>query len=261
MPAQNRHDPHLLTPVSRQPEREAIGIGVPLPFGGVDIWTAYELSWLNPQGKPRIALGTLTFPADSPQLIESKSLKLYLNSFNLASFENAPALTAVLEEDLSRASGSPVEVLLKSAEVFGQEQIQELPGESLDRLEVEFRDYAVDPDYLAVGERVVEETLVSNLLRTNCPITGQPDWAGIQIRYRGPRMDRVGLLRYLVSFRQHQDFHENCVERVFMDLRRRCRPDRLTVYARYTRRGGIEINPFRSNYEMTRPANTRTARQ
>jgi 7-cyano-7-deazaguanine reductase len=258
---QDRHDPRLLSPFSRQPEREEIGIGSPLPFWGVDIWTAYELSWLNPQGKPQIALGTFCFQANSPLLIESKSLKLYLNSFNQVSFDNFAVLKAALEEDLSRASGSPVEVLLKSPEVFGQEKIEELPGESLDRLEVEIRDYALDPDYLTVGKPVVEETLVSNLLRTNCPITGQPDWAGIQIRYRGPRMDREGLLRYLVSFRQHQDFHENCVERIFMDLRRRCRPERLTVYARYTRRGGIEINPFRSNYETIRPDNTRTTRQ
>jgi 7-cyano-7-deazaguanine reductase len=255
------HDPHLLFPVSREPEREEIGIGNPLPFWGVDIWTAYELSWLNPQGKPRIAIGAFCFPADSPRLIESKSLKLYLNSFNQASFENSSALKAVLEDDLSRTSGSSVEVRLKPPEVFGQEQIAELPGESLDCLEVEFQDYTVDPNYLAVSERVVAETLVSNLLRTNCPITGQPDWAGIQIRYRGPQMDRVGLLRYLVSFRQHQDFHENCVERIFMDLCRRCRPERLTVYARYTRRGGIEINPFRSNFATTRPGDTRTARQ
>jgi 7-cyano-7-deazaguanine reductase len=261
LPEQDRHDPYLLSPVSRQPERHEIGIGTPLPFWGLDIWTAYELSWLHPSGKPQIALGTFTFPADSPQLIESKSLKLYLNSFNQAPFENSLALKTVLKEDLSRASGSPVEVLLKSPEVFGQEQIEELPGESLDRLAVEVRDYALNPNHLAVGERVVEETLVSNLLRTNCPITGQPDWAGIQIRYRGPRLDRVGLLRYLVSFRQHRGFHENCVEHIFMDLHRRCRPERLTVYARYTRRGGIEINPFRSNFETTPPGNARTARQ
>ena len=257
----DRYDPHLLSPVSRQPQREEISIGTPLPFWGMDIWTAYELSWINPQGKPQIAIATLCFPADSPQLIESKSLKHYLNSFNQACFENAHSAQKILEQDLSRASGRPVEVLLKSPEVFGQERIEELPGESLDRLEVDIRDYRVNPDFLETGDRVVEETLVSNLLKTNCPITGQPDWAAIQIRYRGPRMDRAGLLRYLVSYRQHQDFHENCVERIFMDLRRRCRPEKLTVYARYTRRGGIDINPFRTNFETTRPVHSRTARQ
>jgi 7-cyano-7-deazaguanine reductase len=154
-----------------------------------------------------------------------------------------------------------VEVLLKSAEVFGQERIEELPGESLDRLEVAIRDYRVNPDFLETGDRVVEETLVSNLLKTNCPLTGQPDWAAVQIRYRGPQMDRAALLRYLVSYRQHQDFHENCVERIFMDLRRCCRPEKLTVYARYTRRGGIDINPLRTNFETTRPVDSRTARQ
>ncbi len=167
----------------------------------------------------------------------------------------------VLSEDLSRASGSPVEVLLKSPEFFGQEKIEELSGESLDRLEADIREYRVNPDFLKTGAPVVEETLVSNLLKTNCPITGQPDWASVQIRYQGPRMERAGLLRYLVSYRQHQDFHENCVERIFMDLRRRCRPEKLTVYARYTRRGGIDINPFRTNFETTGPVQFRTARQ
>jgi 7-cyano-7-deazaguanine reductase len=255
------YDPLLLSPISRQPQREESGIGTPLPFWGMDIWRAYELSWINPQGKPQIAIATFYFPADSPRLIESKSLKHYLNSFNQASFENAPSAQKILEQDLSRASGSPVEVFLKSPEVFGQERIEELPGESLDRLEVDIRDYRVNPDFLETGDRVVEETLVSNLLKTNCPITGQPDWAAIQIRYRGPRMERTGLLRYLVSYRQHQDFHENCVERIFMDLRRRCRPEKLSVYARYTRRGGIDINPFRTNFETTRPFHSRTARQ
>jgi len=258
---QDHYDPHLLAPVSRQPQREEIGIGDPLPFWGMDIWTAYELSWINPQGKPEIAIAALYFPADSPQLIESKSLKQYLNSFNQTSFQNAHSAQTILEQDLSQASGSPVEVLLKSAEVFGQERIEELPGESLDRLELDIRDYRVNPDFLEAGAPVVEETLVSNLLKTNCPITGQPDWAAIQIRYRGPRMERAGLLRYLVSYRQHQDFHENCVERIFMDLRRRCRPEKLTVYARYTRRGGIDINPFRTNFETARPVPSRTARQ
>jgi 7-cyano-7-deazaguanine reductase len=257
----DRYDPHLLFPVSRQPQREEIGIQTPLPFWGADIWTAYELSWIDPRGKPQIAIATLYFTADSPQLIESKSLKQYLNSFNQTSFKNTHEVQTILTQDLSRASGCPVEVLLKSSGVFGQERIEELPGESLDRLKVDIRDYQVNPDFLEAGSPVVEETLVSNLLKTNCPITGQPDWAAIQIRYRGPRMVHDGLLKYLVSYRQHQDFHENCVERIFMDLRRRCRPEKLTVYACYTRRGGIEINPFRTNFETTRPVPSRTARQ
>jgi 7-cyano-7-deazaguanine reductase len=261
LPYQDRYDPQLLFPISRRPQRQEIGLADPLPFWGMDIWTAYELSWINPQGKPQIALATLYFPADSPQLIESKSLKQYLNSFNQTSFENAHLVQTVLTQDLGRVSGSPVEVFLKSAEVFGREQIEELSGESLDQLELDIRDYQVNPELLIAGAPVVEETLVSNLLKTNCPISGQPDWAAVQIRYQGPRLDRAGLLRYLVSYRQHQAFHENCVERIFMDLWRRCRPEKLTVYARYTRRGGIEINPFRSNFEKTRPGHSRTARQ
>ena len=257
----DRYDPHLLSPISRQPQREKIGIQAPLPFWGVDIWTAYELSWVNPQGKPQIAIGTLYFSADSPHLIESKSLKYYLNSFNQTEFENALSVRRILEQDLSGVSGRPVEVLVKSPEDFGEEQIAALQGESLDQLEVDIRDYQVRPDFLEAGAAVVEETLVSNLFKTNCPITGRPDWAAIQIRYRGPQMDRIGLFSYLISYRRHQDFHEHCVERIFIDLRRRCRPEKLTVYARYTRRGGIDINPFRTNFETTRPVPSRTARQ
>jgi 7-cyano-7-deazaguanine reductase len=258
---QERYDPRLLSPISRRPQREESGIVEPLPFWGVDVWTAYELSWINPQGKPQIALATFYFPADSPQLIESKSFKQYLNSFNQTPIEDSQSLQTILTQDLSRACGSPVEVLLKSAEIFEQERIEELPGESLDRLEVDFSEYRVNPDFLDAGAPVVEETLVSNLLKTNCPISGQPDWAAIQIRYRGPRLDRAGLLRYLVSYRLHQDFHENCVEKIFMDLWLRCRPEKLTVYARYTRRGGIDINPFRTNFETTPLVRSRTARQ
>jgi 7-cyano-7-deazaguanine reductase len=255
------YDPQLLSPISRREARSQIGIGDPLPFWGVDLWTAYEFSWLDPRGKPQIALANLYFPADSPRLIESKSLKFYLNSFSQTIFESTlPAINS-LERDLSLACGSPVEVNLQLPEGFDKEAIRELKGESLDRLAVEIRDYRVNPDFLEAGGPPVEETLVSNLLKTNCPITGQPDWAGVQIRYQGPRMDRSGLLRYLVSFRQHQGFHENCVERIFMDIGRRCRPEKLTVYARYTRRGGIDINPFRTNFETSRPVNSRTARQ
>jgi 7-cyano-7-deazaguanine reductase len=257
----DRYDAQLLCPISRRSQRKEIGIADPLPFWGVDLWTAYELSWLTLQGIPRIAIATLSFQADSPEMIESKSLKQYLNSFHQTAFEDVHSLQTVLEQDLSRASGSSVEVLLKSPEVFRDEQIEELSGESLDWLEAKIRDYRVNPDFLEAGAPVVEETLVSNLLKTNCPLTGQPDWASIQIHYRGPRMERVGLLKYLVSYRQHQDFHENCLERIFMDLRHRCCPEKLTVYARYTRRGGIDINPFRTNFEKTRPPNFRSARQ
>ncbi len=152
-------------------------------------------------------------------------------------------------------------MVLKLPEIFGGERIETLQGETLDHLEVKVSRYRVDPGFLAVKKEIVEETLTSDLFKTNCPITGQPDWAGIQIRYRGPVMERTGLLKYLISFRQHQAFHETCVERIFLDLSRRCRPEKLTVYARYTRRGGIDINPFRTNYEMEIPRNIRTPRQ
>lgn len=261
MAYKDRIDPTLLCPVSRRSQRAEMGLIDPLPFWGWDIWTAYELSWLNPQGKPQIALADFFFRADSPYLIESKSLKFYLNSLNQTLFESGAGLQSRISEDLARVSGSPVQVVLKLPENFGRERIETLPGESLDHLELNVSRYRVDPGFLAVKKEIIEETLTSDLFKTNCPITGQPDWAGIQIRYRGPAMERTGLLKYLISFREHQAFHETCVERIFLDLSRCCRPEKLAVYARYTRRGGLDINPFRTNYERTCPANFRTARQ
>ena len=261
MAYKDRIDPELLCPIPRRPQRAEMGLTDPLPFWGWDIWTAYELSWLNRQGKPKIALADFFFPADSPNLIESKSLKLYLNSLNQTLFESGAGLQSRITEDLGRVSGCPVQVVLKLPEIFGGERIETLQGESLDHLEVNVSRYRVDPGFLAVKKEIIEETLTSDLFKTNCPITGQPDWAGIQIRYRGPAMDRTGLLKYLISFRQHQAFHETCVERIFLDLSRCCRPEKLTVYARYTRRGGLDINPFRTNYEMEIPRNIRIPRQ
>ena len=260
-PYRDTYDPGLLQPVPRAPHRRELGIGDTLPFSGADIWTAYELSWLDPKGKPQVAMATFAVPADTPNLIESKSLKLYLNSFNQTPVTSPEALRETLLEDLGGACGAPVGVEIRLPEDFGDERIEELDGESIDAIDVETRDYLPNPDHLRTGRSPAEETLVSNLLKTNCPLTGQPDWAGIQIRYSGPRIDRAGLLRYIVSFRRHGGFHEHCTERIFMDILRRCRPARLTVYARYTRRGGLDINPFRTNCGEKVPRNVRTARQ
>jgi 7-cyano-7-deazaguanine reductase len=261
IPYKDQYDPSLLQPVPRAPHRRRLGIEGTLPFTGADLWTAYELSWLDAKGKPRVAMATFAVPAESPNLIESKSFKLYLNSFNQTPVVSPNALRDILVRDIESACGASVGIELSLPENFADEQIEELDGETLDEIDVEIRDYLPNPGHLVVGRSSVEETLVSNLLKTNCPLTGQPDWASIQFRYKGPRIDRAGLLKYLVSFRQYGGFHEHCAESIFMDVLKQCRPDRLTVYARYTRRGGLDINPFRTNCGEKLPRNVRTARQ
>ena len=258
----DRYDPALLFPIPRSAKREEIGVGMPLPFQGVDIWNAYELSWLDARGKPVVALAEFRVPAHSPNIIESKSFKLYLNGFSQERMASADALLATLLRDLSAAAGAPVQVLLSEPRAKGHATV-DLAGECIDGLEVEISDYGPPrADYLSAdGSRpVVEETLVSDLLRSNCPVTGQPDWGSVQISYRGAPIDREGLLRYLVSFRNHNEFHEQCVERIFVDVMQHCAPQALSVYARYTRRGGLDINPYRSTGDGE-PGNPRGARQ
>ncbi|WJF90688.1 NADPH-dependent 7-cyano-7-deazaguanine reductase QueF [Paraburkholderia bonniea] len=258
-----QYDPSLLFPIPRQPARDAIGIGQPLPFFGTDIWNAYELSWLNPRGKPQIALATFYVPADSPFIIESKSFKLYLGSFAQTAYDSAEALRDALKRDVSAICGANVPVRLTLSADFGQLQMDEFDGLSLDRLDLDADVYHPDPSLLsaALTQAPMEETLYSNLLKSNCPVTGQPDWGSVQIRYSGPPIDHAGLLRYIISYRQHTGFHEQCVERIYSDIMQACQPARLAVYARYTRRGGLDINPFRTNYNMPLPDNLRTARQ
>ncbi len=257
------YDAGLLCRFPREPKRRELGLAGELPFGGFDLWNAYELSWLTPAGKPVVAMGEFRFPCTSPFLIESKSLKLYLNSFNQTRFADAAAVAAVIEGDLAKASSALVNVRLLPLSACTGSALAELPGRSLDDLEVSIDCYDYDPNLLAgaaaPGE-VVEETLHSHLLKSNCLVTRQPDWASVLIRYHGPRIDPAALLRYLISFRRHSEFHEQCVERIFTDLLHHCRPEQLTVYARYTRRGGLDINPFRSNFETDLP-NWRLARQ
>ena len=258
-----QYDASLLFPIARKNAREAIGIHAQLPFFGTDIWNAYELSWLNQRGKPQIAVATFFVPADSPNIVESKSFKLYLNSFNQTRVAGPDALLALLREDLSNAFGAPVHITLTEPEHFGKLKMGELEGYSLDRLDIEIDDYSPAPQLLSANfaEAPVEETLVSNLLKSNCLVTGQPDWGSVQIHYVGPQIDQEGLLRYLIGFREHNEFHEQCVERIFVDILRQCKPSKLAVYARYTRRGGLDINPWRANFSTGRPHNLRGARQ
>ena len=277
----DQYAPQTLFPIARQPQRSELGMtaGTALPFTGADLWTGYELSWLNPRGKPQVALVQVAVPCETPCIVESKSFKLYLNSFSNSRFASADEVRQRIAEDVGAAVWQPVAsvsqqasggappstvgVRLVLSEQFSAQAMQELEGLSLDRLDVECSDYQPAPHWLRAdtAEAAVTETLTSHLLRSNCPVTQQPDWGDIQISYSGAPIDQEGLLRYIVSLRNHNGFHEHCVERIFMDILRHCRPSRLTVYARYTRRGGLDINPLRTNHPGPLPPNVRTARQ
>ena len=284
----DQYAPDLLYPIARQLQRVELGItGPALPFTGADLWTGYELSWLNLRGKPQVALVQVAVPCETPCIVESKSFKLYLNSFSNSRFADADAVRQRIAADVgaavwskkeagaaaapatpttpaTRAPLAPsVHVQLILPEQFGQQRLHELQGLSLDRLDIECSDYQPAPQWLRAqaDEAPVTETLTSQLLRSNCPVTGQPDWGSIQIQYTGAPIDQEGLLRYIVSFRNHNGFHEHCVERIFQDIWQRCQPMQLTVYARYTRRGGLDINPLRTNTPQALPTNWRTARQ
>ncbi|WP_151704415.1 NADPH-dependent 7-cyano-7-deazaguanine reductase QueF [Nitrincola alkalilacustris] len=256
----NQYDPALLYPIARDSNWQARGIKRSgLPFRGMDIWNAYEVSWLNSKGKPVVRLAEFRIPATSTHIIESKSFKLYLNSLNLSQFGQESEVETVLRRDLSAAAGGPVAVRLIKPDA--SQTIDKFHGECLDELDIEVMHYEPQPELLrSESKSVVEESLFSHLLKSNCPVTGQPDWASIHIRYKGEKIDRKGLLAYLISYREHGDFHEQCVENIFMDIWQRCRPQKLTVYARYLRRGGLDINPYRSSIDGE-PSNPRLSRQ
>ncbi|WP_291921179.1 NADPH-dependent 7-cyano-7-deazaguanine reductase QueF, partial [Limnohabitans sp.] len=242
----DQYDASLLFPIPRATKRAEIGVTGQPVFFGADLWTAFELSWLNTKGKPQVALAHITVPAESTHIVESKSFKLYLNSFNNTRLENADVVRDMIRRDISAAiwHGSAMQasvgVKLLLQEQFDAEPVHELDGLNLDRMDIECSRYQPAPDLLTANqyEQPVTETLVSHLLKSNCLVTGQPDWGSVQITYSGPQIDQAGLLQYIVSFRNHNEFHEQCVERIFMDIWTRCKPTKLTVYARYTRRGG-----------------------
>lgn len=256
------YDASLLYAIPRAANRGKLCIEEgALPFVGEDEWHAFEVSWLNARGKPVVAVARFRLPAASPNLIESKSWKLYLNGFNQTRFDGREAVIETLERDLARVAGAAVGV-----ELFGVDDAalmpRRLPGECLDEQDIEISDYTpVGGERLVADEDIVEETLYSHLLKSNCPVTGQPDWGSVLIRYRGPRLDRAELLRYLVGYRQHQDFHEHCVEHIFMDLMHHAQPERLLVLARYVRRGGLDISPWRATPGQRPPEPLRLARQ
>lgn len=243
------YTPSLLQAIPRRVTRESLSLfDDKMPFSGVDIWNAYEVSWLNNQGKPEVAALELQVPASSPSIIESKSLKLYLNSLNGTQFSNVLEVRQTLESDLSVNTESTVEVRLLPLSKARLKSFATLPGESLDEQDLIVDSYNVDSNLLSVDlNQDVSESLHTDLFRSLCPVTSQPDWASILIRYQGHAFDKAGLLRYLLSYRNHAGFHEQCVERIFMDLSKAGMPKELSVYARFTRRGGIDINPYRTN--------------
>lgn len=258
--------PHLLFPIPRADSRELLGLGDTLPFYGMDIWTGYELSWLDGLGKPVVAVAEFFIPCTSEFIVESKSFKLYLNSLNQTRCENVAEVEALVAKDLARITNSDVRVNVTPLVSFActishLTEIAEVKGELLDDLVVAVDTYYPAPELLTTEVGAVDECLVSHLLKTNCPVTGQPDWASLVIRYKGNKIQHENLLRYIISFREHQDFHEHCVERIFSDIARVCKPEVLTVYARYTRRGGLDINPFRSSNPDEKPELLRLIRQ
>lgn len=255
------YDPAVLVPIPRAANRTELGLDPErLPFVGADVWNAYELSWLNERGMPQVARARFVFPCSSANMVESKSLKLYLNSLNQHRFVDRDALVGTLRQDLSQAAGAEVEVLVQPFR--GMQEMLEVPdGISLDARDVACEDFAVNPALLALRdatgsfEQLVEEVLYTDLFRSLCPVTGQPDWATVLICYQGQAIDHAALLRYLVSYREHGDFHENCVERIFCDLQQHCRPQHLSVEANFLRRGGLDINPLRSSSDSINPFN------
>lgn len=250
------YDPHYnpdkLFPIPRKSKRDEIGVPDNLPFFGFDLWNHYEVSWLNEKGKPVVALAEISYGCETPCIIESKSMKLYFNSFNNTNFKDEDTVQAIVKKDISERIGGTVSVKIIPLNNLGDDKLfVGFNGECLDKLDVECSSYMVEQSLLKFEEELVEEILFSNLLKSNCLVTNQPDWGSIQISYKGKKINREGLLRYIVSFRNHNEFHEQCIERIFMDIMKYCQPKELTVYGRYTRRGGLDINPYRSTKNIT----------
>lgn len=254
----SKYEPELLFAIPRASKRQEIGINIKLPFTGVDIWNHFEVSWLNLKGKPQVAIAEITIPCDSPNIIESKSMKLYFNSFNNTKIKDIAELTRIIEHDLNNKTQS-----LTKIKIFNLNNITDnsMQGVCLDDLDIECSIYTVRKEYLSTNTNIVTETLHSNLLKSNCLVTKQPDWGSIQIDYQGPQINHEGLLKYIVSYRNHNEFHEQCIERIFIDIFQTCKPNKLSIYGRYTRRGGLDINVFRSTESSKTIRNIKTVRQ
>lgn len=246
------YSPELLYPIPRSIARDTLGLNSSIPFYGVDLWHAYEMSWLDADGKPVVRVGRFTVPASSPNIVESKSFKLYLNSLNNTRFESDGDARQCIERDIGAAAGAAV--FLKLFEIddplLGGSA---LTGIHLDGHRIPAQSSQPNINMLKIQPGIkVEEQVYSHLLRSLCPVTGQPDWATLWIHYRGDALDHQSLLAYIVSYREHQEYHEQCVERMFLDISKRCSPQFLHIQAFYTRRGGLDINPFRSSSGETK---------
>jgi 7-cyano-7-deazaguanine reductase len=257
----SHYQKNLLFSIPREINRSSLGLSGALPFKGVDIWNAYELSWLNRKGKPIVAIGEFIFPCESPNLIEAKSLKLYLNSLNNTLFSTIDEVITILQQDLTEAAGAFVQVQIIPIEQFVPITTQAFKGICLDQLDIHCDTYLIDSGFLQTEDEIISEVLYSELLKSNCLITGQPDWGSIQICYTGKKIEHTGLLKYIISFRDQNIFGEQCIERIFMDIMQHCIPQKLSIYARYTRRGGTDINPYRSTESGEIPKNFRLCRQ
>lgn len=257
----SHYQPDLLFPIARKTNRARLGLIGALPFKGVDVWNAYELSWLNSKGKPMVAIAEFRFPCESPNIVEAKSFKLYLNSFNNTRVESVDELQATIKRDLTEIIEAPVEVYIQLVDRTAEIITQKFSGICLDQLDIECDTYVVNRGFLQTENHQVTEVVYSDLLKSNCLITGQPDWGSVEIRYTGNKIQHEGLLRYIVSYRDHNEFGEQCVERMFLDILQQCAPEKLSIYARYTRRGGKDINPFRSTEDEVAPENFRLVRQ
>lgn len=260
-PYPERYDPGLLFRIHRSEQRQALGLRGELAFSGCDDWTAYELSWLDAVGKPQVGVARIRIPADSLALPESKSLKLYLGSLAHERLGSAHQVGDLVRRDLAQACSADIVVSILQADHFAELMVQPLEGKCIDDEVIEADTFLRQPEFLSCGARFVEETVHSSLFRSTCPITGQPDYGDVVIRYAGAQIDHASLLRYLVSYRHHGAFHETCAENIFVDIAQACSPVRLSVHARFTRRGGIDINPFRSNFEQPPFPLLRTPRQ
>lgn len=257
------YSPELLQGVPRHLNRQELGIVEQQPFTGCDVWHAYELSWLNAKGKPVVALARCSVPYDTPNIVESKSFKLYLNSFNQSRFNSQQDVLDVLIKDLSGIAGGGISIELFAPDDIEAFPVSALPGKCIDHVDIDIDGFDLNPSLLALdsNKQKITETVHSHLLKSNCLITNQPDWASVVISYQGDKIDHVALLRYLVSFRMHNEFHEQCVERIFMDVQKTCSPEILMVQALYTRRGGLDINPFRSSGKSSQSSLLRINRQ
>ncbi len=260
---QTTYNPSLLFPIARKNKRDEIGVNDTNPaFHGYDLWNHYEMSWLNNKGKPEVACGEIIYSCRTPNIIESKSMKLYFNSFNNTKFENIQQLEKIVIKDLSDAVGADVQFRIIKLEAADCQIYRAFDGICLDKLDIECDVYLPHPDYLTTNNEIVQEELYSDLLKSNCLVTNQPDWGSLYIKYTGKQIDHSGLLKYIISLRDHNEFHEQCVERIFTEILSRCKPSELTVYARYTRRGGLDINPYRTTNECATPiSNGRMIRQ